>query len=78
MMKDLSPDVVAVHGGFLPHMRSSERNEACLKELNLTWAQPLQALEIKPWDSALVDGSCMPRLKVNGELQQPLAMAFYD
>ena len=24
-------------------------------------------LEVKPWDSALVDGSCMPRLKVNGK-----------
>ena len=67
VMTELSPDVVAVHDGFLPHIRSEERDEGCLKTSNLTWAQPLQALEVKPWDSALVDGSCMPRLKVNGE-----------
>jgi len=63
----LSPDVVAVHDGFLPHICSEERDKKRLKESNLTWAQPLQALEVKPWDSALVDGSCMPRLKVNGK-----------
>jgi len=67
VMNELSPDVVAVHKGFLPHIRSGERNEGRLRESNLTWAQPLQALEVKPWDSALVDGSCMPRLKVKGK-----------
>ena len=68
VMNDLSPDVVAVHDGFLPHICSGERDERRLKQSNLTWAQPLQALEVKPWDSALVDGSCMPRLKANGKL----------
>ena len=58
---------MAVHDGFLPHINPEEREEGCLKKSNLTWAQPLQALEVKPWDSALVDGSCMPRLKVNGK-----------
>jgi hypothetical protein len=67
VMNNLSPDVVAVHDGFLPHIRSGERDKQHLKQSNLTWAQPLQALEVKPWDSALVDGSCMPRLKVNGK-----------
>ena len=67
VINGLSPDVVAVHDGFLPHIRSEERDSGRLKESNLTWAQPLQALEVKPWDSALVDGSCMPRLKVNGK-----------
>ena len=67
VMNELSPDVVAVHNGFLPHIRPEEDDEGCLRESNLSWAQPLQALEVKPWDSALVDGSCMPRLKVNGE-----------
>jgi len=66
VMTDLSPDIVAVHDGFLPHIRSGERDGRCLEQSNLTWAQPLQALEVKPWDGALVDGSCMPRLKVNG------------
>ena len=67
VINGLSPDVVAVHNDFLPHIRSEERAKNCLTESNLTWAQPLQALEFKPWDSALVDGSCMPRLKVNGK-----------
>jgi len=66
VINGLSPDIVAVHGDFLPHIRSEERDEGRLKESNLTWAQPLQALEVKPWDNALVDGSCMPRLKVDG------------
>ena len=67
VMNGLSPDVVAVHDEFLPHIHLEERKEGRLKGSNLTWAHPLQALEVKPWDSALVDGSCMPRLKVNGK-----------
>ena len=68
VMKDLTPDVVAVHSDLLPHICSKEREDMHLKESNLTWAQPLQVLEVKPWDNALVDGSCMPRLKVKGKL----------
>ena len=67
VMKNLSPDIVAVHDYFLPHLHSGERKRHCLERSNLTWAQPLQALEVKPWDGALVDGSSMPRLKVNGK-----------
>ena len=54
-MNNLSPDVVAVHksiSGEVPRM---------------TWAHPLQVLEVKHCDNALVDGSYMPRLKVEGE-----------
>ena len=67
-MKDLRPDIVAVHRTSLSHIYPDERQEKQLHFSNLTWAQPLQVLEVKPWDNALVDGSCMPRLKVNGEL----------
>ena len=67
VMTNLSPDIVAVHNDFLPHIHSGERDQQCLEQSNLTWAQPLQVLEVKPWDSALVDGSFMPRLKVNGK-----------
>ena len=67
VMKNLSPDIVAVHNDFLHHLDSNERETHCLKDSNLTWAHPLQVLEVKPWDGALVDGSCMPRLKVNGK-----------
>jgi len=66
-MNDLSPDLVAVHHDFLSHLHPGESDEQRLKRSNLTWAQPLQVLEVKPWDSALVDGSCMPRLKANGK-----------
>ena len=67
VMNDLSPDLVAVHEGFTAHISLEESDKNCLETSNLTWAQPLQVLEVKPWDNALTDGSCMPRLKVNGE-----------
>jgi len=67
VMNDLSPDIVAVHEDFLPRLLQGERNERRLRSSSLTWAQPLQILEVKPWDNALIDGSCMPRLKVDGE-----------
>ena len=66
-MKNLSPDIVAVHETLSPHICSGIRDGRPLNRSNLTWAQPLQVLEVKPWDGALVDGSCMPRLKVNGK-----------
>ena len=58
IITELSPDIVAVHQDFLANGGSGS---------NLSWAQPLQAMEVKPRDGALVDGSCMPRLMVNGE-----------
>ena len=67
VINNLSPDIVAVHNKFLPTGGAGELDEWYLKGSNLTWAQPLQALEVKASDGALVDGSCMPRLKVNGE-----------
>ena len=67
VMNDLSPDIIAVHDEFLPEMGRGELGEWHLREANMTWAQPLQALEVKHTDGALVDGSCMPRLMVNGE-----------
>ena len=67
VMNSLSPDLVAVHREFLSHISPQERESNCLSTSNLTWAQPLQVLEVKPWGNALTDGSGMPRLKVNGE-----------
>jgi len=58
IITELSPDIVAVHKDFLANGGSGS---------NLSWAQPLQVMEVKPRDGALVDGSCMPRLMVNGE-----------
>jgi hypothetical protein len=55
---NLSPDIVAVHEESLPHLTP---------EGHVTWAQTLQALEVKPSDGALIDGSCIPRLIVDGE-----------
>lgn len=67
LMNDLKPDIVAVHDDFFPRLRSEEREQSRITKTKLTWAQPLQLLEVKPFDCALVDGSCMPRLKMNGK-----------
>jgi len=67
MMNDLSPDLVAVHQESLDSFQPDEKVEDKLQFSNITWAQPLQVLEVKPWDNALVDGSCMPMLKADGE-----------
>ena len=48
------------------------QNTQDLGVLDLTWAHPIQVLEVKPWGDALVDGECMPRLKVNGKPAVPL------
>ena len=67
MMHDLSPDIVAVHADFFDRLPQKDRDAKRLGKSRLTWAQPLQVLEVKPWNSALVDGSYMPRLMVDGE-----------
>jgi len=67
VMSNLKPDVVVVRHNFLHHIGSGETAEQRLKEANLSWAQPLQVLEVKPCDNALFDGSYMPRLKVGSE-----------
>ena len=64
VINDLSPDTVTVHSDFLSYANVKEDP---LKKPRMTWAHPLQVLEVKPWGNGLVDGSCMPRLKVNGE-----------
>ena len=66
-MNNLSPDIVAVHKDLLPCLDPGEQNAMRLSKMSLTWAHPLQTLEVKPFDAALVDGSHMPRLKVDGE-----------
>lgn len=76
VMTDLSPDIVAVDKGFLRHMHPEERRTRKVSKTSLTWAQPLRVLEVKPWNGALVDGTFMPRLLVNGEVQHPLLMTF--
>ena len=53
------------------HLDKDEIKRSHLNELNLTWAQPLQVLEVKALDCALVDGSCIPRLMSNGKPQKP-------
>jgi hypothetical protein len=68
VMNELIPDVVAVHEKFLPYLDPGEREQLRLAGSYLTWAHPLQVLEVKPGTGVLVDGAHMPRLKVNGEL----------
>jgi hypothetical protein len=52
---NLEPDIVAVHKGFLPLLTDDEREEGQINGTNLTWAQPLQVLEVKPSDGTLID-----------------------
>ena len=56
--KSLSPDLVLLHG-----------NRPCPdSEVNsIHLANPLQVLEVKPYDNALCDGSTIPRLYSDGE-----------
>ena len=67
-MNDLSPDIAAVHHDFLPQLHPEEREEQVIKHANISWVHLLQMLEVKLLGGALVDGSSMPRLKVNGKL----------
>ena len=66
-MNNLPPDIVAVRDGFLLHILSREDEEWHLEDTNITQAQPFQMQEAEPQGDALVDGSCMPRLKVDGK-----------
>ena len=68
MINQLRPDVVAIHHESFLHLDEDDRKQAVVgRRSNIMWAHPLQVLEVKPWDNALVDGTCMPRLKVDGE-----------
>jgi hypothetical protein len=67
----LTSDLVAVHGDPLLHFLPEGRRTRFLKESYFTRAQLLQPLEVKPLDTALVDGLFMPRLKVDGKFNAP-------
>ena len=67
MMSELVPDIVTVHEDFYETISKKEKKEHRLTDTNLTWAHPVQMIEVKPGGNLLVDGSQMPRLVVNGE-----------
>ena len=50
-----------------PHIWLKQRDKRPLDESNMRWAQPLLALQVESLDDALANGSCMPRLMVNGK-----------
>jgi len=56
----LSSDLVLVHENF------HKKNPA------VHWANPLQVLEVKPYDNALCDGTTVPRLIVDGKCKTTL------
>ena len=56
--KGLSPDLVLLH-------RDRPRPRPGANSIH--WANPLQVLEVKPYDNALCDGSTIPRLYSDGE-----------
>ena len=62
VMNDQSPDIVAVHNSLFGSDGSRDGNGS-----KLSWAHPLRVLEVKSFGDALVDGSCMPRLVIDGE-----------
>jgi len=68
VMNNLSPDLVAVHNDFKLDSKELERQR--IGDADMSWAHPLQVLEVKPSGGALIDGSSMPRLKVNGKPQK--------
>jgi hypothetical protein len=67
IMPELSPDIVAVKKGFTRHLPGAARTLCVDSDSNITWAQPMQVLEVKPSNKTLINGSQMPRLKVDGE-----------
>ena len=67
VMSELVPNVVTVHKDFLEEISGKEKKEGRLTDTNLTWAHPIQMIEVKPGGNLLVDGSQMRRLVVNGE-----------
>ena len=66
VMNNLPSDIAAVRDGFLLHILS-EDEEWHLEDTNLTQAQPFQMQEADAQDDVLVDGSCIPRLKIDGK-----------
>lgn len=61
----LSPDVIALHEDLYRKLGPEEIKNGKLDTSFLTWAHPLQVLEVKHIDNVPVDGSYMPRLKTN-------------
>jgi hypothetical protein len=65
---NLSPDIIALHEDRYNKLKSEERENGQLDMSFITWAHPLQVLEVKHFDTALVDGTYMPRLRMKGTL----------
>ena len=66
MMSELIPDIVTVHEDFFEKILPEQEEDWRLKT-SLTWAHPIQMIEVKPGGNLLIDGSQMPRLVVDGE-----------
>ncbi|KAF9780566.1 hypothetical protein BJ322DRAFT_1112555 [Thelephora terrestris] len=64
---NLTPDVISLHENLHCNLQKDEIEKRRRDGTPLTWASPLQVLEVKHFDTALVDGSHMPRLKMNGK-----------
>ena len=60
VMNEQSPDIVAVHEECVVNSEDPEKPK-------LSWAHPLRVLEVKSSGGALVDGSCIPTLVMEGE-----------
>ncbi|KAF9780568.1 hypothetical protein BJ322DRAFT_1083849 [Thelephora terrestris] len=61
---NLSPDIIALHEDRYNKLKSEERENGQLDTSFITWAHPLQVLEVKHFNTALVDGTYMPRLRM--------------
>lgn len=61
-----SSSIGAVHEDSACCIEQDELDRQRLDKSNLTWAQPAQVLELKPFLGGLVDGSHIPRLLRNG------------
>jgi hypothetical protein len=72
VMPDLSPDIIAVQRELYTQLRQADgKTQRPGSGSKLTWAQPLQVLEVKAWGTVIDDGSSMPRLKENGKCEIP-------
>jgi hypothetical protein len=75
VVPDLSPNIIAIQGGLYSQLHQTNSETECSGSgSNLTWAQPLQVLKVKAWDTVIDDGSSMPKLKENGKCKIPTAM----
>ena len=75
---DLAPDIIALHEDLYSKLERGEIEEGRLTTSFMTWANPLQVLEVKHIDTALVDGSHMPRLETNGTSATLFSLCFVN